>query len=217
MELIGHTRESLAAYTCAQVANLVPDGRHAALLPVVSRHMDEALTRVGHCIDAVRMWRPGQFNYLHSSQYCQYLYYLSNTIWRNERHGEACTKLFLLNKALNAIDLFYEIEMPEVFFIGHSVGIVLAKATYGNYLALYQNSTVGKNHGVAPVIGDGVVMYPNTAIIGRSHVRNGSVISQGVSVLNRETPGDCLVYAGDAGDLICKPAYERAATEYFRV
>ncbi len=85
MELIGHTRESLAAYTCAQVANLVPDGRHAALLPVVSRHMDEALARVGRCIDAVRMWRPGQFNYLHSSQYCQYLYYLSNTIWRNER------------------------------------------------------------------------------------------------------------------------------------
>ncbi|WP_225934537.1 hypothetical protein [Cupriavidus sp. EM10] len=117
MEMIGQTRESLAAYTCAQVANLVPDGRGDALLPVVSRHIDEALARTGRCIDAVRMWRPGQFNYLHSSQYCQYLYYLANTIWRNERNGEACTKLFLLNKALNAIDLFYEIEMPEVFLL----------------------------------------------------------------------------------------------------
>ncbi|MGO4306644.1 MULTISPECIES: hypothetical protein [unclassified Cupriavidus] len=217
MELIGHTRESLAAYTCAQVANLVPDGRADALLPVVLRHLDESLARVGRCIDAVRMWRPGQFNYLHSSQYCQFLYYLANTIWRNERNAEVCTKLFLLNKTLNAIDLFYEIDMPEVFFIGHSVGIVLAKATYGNYLVLYQNSTVGKNHGVAPVIGEGVVMYPNSAIIGRSHVRNGSVISQGVSVLNRETPGDCLTYAGEGGDLVFKPAYERAAAEYFRI
>ncbi|WP_225934536.1 hypothetical protein [Cupriavidus sp. EM10] len=94
---------------------------------------------------------------------------------------------------------------------------MLAKATYGNYLVLYQNSTVGKNHGVAPVIGDGVVMYPNTAIIGRSHVRDNSVVAQGVSVLNRETPGNCLVYAGQAGDLVCKPASERAAEEYFRV
>ncbi len=67
------------------------------------------------------------------------------------------------------------------------------------------------------MIGDGVVMYPNTAIIGRSHVRNGSVISQGSACRTGKPPGDCLVYAGQAGDLICKPAYERAATEYFRV
>ncbi|NUA28375.1 hypothetical protein FCJ59_16585 [Cupriavidus basilensis] len=187
------------------------------MLPLIKCHQAEALARVERCINAVRMWHPGRFNYLHSSQYCQYLYYLANTIWRNEGDARACTRLFLLNKALNGIDLFYEIEMPDVFFIGHSVGIVLAKATYGNYLVLYQNSTVGKNHGAAPVIGDGVVMYPNTAIIGRSHVGNGSVIAQGVSVINRDTPGDCLVYAGNAGDLVCKPVREPAAEEYFRL
>lgn len=49
---------------------------------------------------------------------------------------------------------------------------------------LYQNSTVGKNHGVAPVIESGVIMYPNTAIIGRCHVRSGTVISQGVAQLS---------------------------------
>ncbi|QOT79526.1 hypothetical protein [Cupriavidus basilensis] len=217
MELIDQTPESLAAYTCAQVAALVPDGKAATLLPLIERNQAQALARVERCINAVRMWHPGRFNYLHSSQYCQYLYYLANTIWRNEGDARACTRLFLLNKALNGIDLFYEIEMPEVFFIGHSVGIVLAKATYGNYLVLYQNSTVGKNHGAAPVIGDGVVMYPNTAIIGRSHVGNGSVIAQGVSVINRDTPGDCLVYAGNAGDLVCKPVREPAAEEYFRL
>ncbi|GAB7545209.1 LbetaH domain-containing protein [Cupriavidus sp. 8B] len=217
MELIDQTPESLAAYTCAQVAALVPDGKAETLLPLIKRNQAEALARVERCINAVRMWHPGRFNYLHSSQYCQYLYYLANTIWRNEADAKAGTRLFLLNKALNGIDLFYEIEMPEVFFIGHSVGIVLAKATYGNYLVLYQNSTVGKNHGAAPVIGDGVVMYPNTAIIGRSNVGNGSVIAQGVSVINRDTPGDCLVYAGNAGDLVCKPAREPAAEEYFRL
>ncbi|NSX17132.1 hypothetical protein HTY52_23850 [Cupriavidus taiwanensis] len=185
--------------------------------PVIERNLDEALARTARCIDAVKMWKPGAFNYLHSSQYCQYLYYLANTIWRNERDAQTCTRLFLLNKALNGIDLFYEIEMPEIFFIGHSVGIVLAKATYGNYLVLYQNSTVGKNHGAAPVIGDGVVMYPNSAIIGRSRVGAGSVIAQGVGVINRDTPGDCLVFAGQGGDLVCKPATQPALEEYFRV
>ena len=217
MELMGQSAAGLAAYTCNQVGALIPDGQAQAMLPAITRNLDEALVRTGRCIDAVRMWKPGNFNYLHSSQYCQYLYYLANTIWRNERDAQACTRLFLLNKALNGIDLFYEIEMPDVFFIGHSVGIVLAKATYGNYLVLYQNSTVGKNHGAAPVIGDGVVMYPNSAIIGRSHVGAGSVIAQGVGVINRNTPGDCLVFAGQGGDLVCKPTAQPALAEYFRV
>ncbi|WP_254602065.1 hypothetical protein [Cupriavidus taiwanensis] len=217
MELIGQTGASLAAYTCEQVDRLIPDGQARAMRPVIERNLDEALARTARCIDAVKMWKPGAFNYLHSSQYCQYLYYLANTIWRNERDAQTCTRLFLLNKALNGIDLFYEIEMPEIFFIGHSVGIVLAKATYGNYLVLYQNSTVGKNHGAAPVIGDGVVMYPNSAIIGRSRVGAGSVIAQGVGVINRDTPGDCLVFAGQGGDLVCKPATQPALEEYFRV
>ncbi|MDK3025252.1 hypothetical protein QO239_21885 [Cupriavidus taiwanensis] len=217
MELIGQTGASLATYTCEQVDRLIPDGQARAMRPVIERNLDEALARTARCIDAVKMWKPGAFNYLHSSQYCQYLYYLANTIWRNERDAQNCTRLFLLNKALNGIDLFYEIEMPEIFFIGHSVGIVLAKATYGNYLVLYQNSTVGKNHGAAPVIGDGVVMYPNSAIIGRSRVGAGSVIAQGVGVINRDTPGDCLVFAGQGGDLVCKPATQPALEEYFRV
>lgn len=215
MKLIGTDRAGLASYVLAQMAGFFPDGRdHRA---AIERHLDEALSRTGRCVDAVRMWQPGQFNYLHSSQYATFLYYLSNTIWRSGEDGDACTKLFCLNKALNGIDLFYEVGMPEVFLIGHSVGIVLAKATYGNYLVLYQNSTVGKNHGVAPVIGDGVVMYPNSAIIGRSHVGAGSVIAQGVGVVNRDTPGDCLVFAGKGGDLVCKPTAQAAIEEYFRV
>jgi serine O-acetyltransferase len=95
--------------------------------------------------------------------------------------------------------------MPEIFFIGHSVGIVLAKATYGNYLVLYQNSTIGKNHGIAPTLNDDVIMYPNTAIIGSSLVKSGSVISQGCSVINNNTPGNCLVFQANNGQLTFKP------------
>jgi serine O-acetyltransferase len=217
MELIGHSRQSLIDYTCAQVATFFPDGANELVRTQITRHMDEALTRVQRCINAVKMWTPEKFNYLNSSQYCIYLYYLSNTIWRNERDPAVPTRLFCLNKALNAIDLFYEIDMPDMFFIGHSVGIVLAKATYGNYLVLYQNSTVGKNHGIAPVLGDGVIMYPNTAIIGGCRIGNNTVISQGTGIINRDTPGNCIAYPGDGGNLVFKPAKRAILEDIFRL
>lgn len=216
LKLVDQTRAGLVDYTCAQVANLIPDGRGEPLRQALEAHVDEALARVGHCIDQVRMWRPGEFDYLHSSQYCIYLYYLANTIWRASGERAACTRLFLLNKALNGIDLFYEIDMPKVFFIGHSVGIVLAKAQYGERLVLYQNSTVGKNHGVSPVLGDGVVMYPNTAVIGRCAVGAGTVISQGTSVINRDTPGDCIAFGAPGGGLSFKPLERAFAADFFR-
>lgn len=217
MQLIDHTPESLAEYTARQIAAIVPDGRTGETEAVLKRHMAEALDRVHRCIRGVRAWRPDEFNYLHSSQYCQYLYYLSNTIWRREKDAGTGTRLFLLNKALNAIDLFYEIEMPEVFFIGHSVGIVLAKATYGNHLVLYQNSTVGRHIDQIPVLEDGVILYPNTAVIGGSRVGAGSVVSQGVSVIGATVPERSVAFAGEGGGLTFRPTPETLLAEYFRL
>lgn len=217
MKLHDQTTESLVDYTVTQITHFFPDGKSHAVRNQVSANLTETLHRLEKCINGVRMWTPGQFNYLHSTQYCLFLYYLSNTIWRNKQDADVATRIFLLNKALNGIDLFYEIDMPEIFFIGHSAGIVLAKATYGNHLVLYQNSTVGKNHGIAPVIGEGVVMYPNTAIIGRCTVGNDTVVSQGTSIINRDTPGNCVVYPGELGNLVFKPAKRAVLEDIFRL
>jgi serine O-acetyltransferase len=213
VERIG--RAGLLRYLLRQLDHLVPDDRDCA--SVIDAHLDMALDRLRHCINGVKPWRAERFDYLHSTQYCLFLYYLSNTIWKHTGETEVPTKLFLLNKALNGIDCFYEIALPEVFFIGHSVGIVLAKATYGEHLVLYQNSTVGKNHGVAPVIEAGVVMYPNTAIVGRCTVRAGTVVSQGTSVVNQDTPGDVMAFAGAAGKLVFKPLRRPAIEDFFRL
>lgn len=215
MKIIHLESGQLASYVRTQIANLIPlqDDPELALIDAC---LNEVLTRLDRCISQVRMWTPGQFDVLHSSQYCIFLYYLANTIWRRHQARTVCTKLFLLNKALNAIDCFYEIELPEVFFIGHSVGIVLAKATYGNHLVLYQNSTVGKNHGDTPVLEDGVVLYPNTAVIGRSFLRAGTIVSQGVSVINQTTEADRITYTGRNGKLIFKPSTRNILGDFFR-
>ncbi|MGZ5236885.1 MAG: hypothetical protein ACXWCV_11280 [Caldimonas sp.] len=210
------SEDALLGYLCRQLDNFFPDGRIEAERSRLRSQLGPALQRLERCIEAVRMWPRGEFDHLHSSQYTTFLYYLANTVWRDGGDRALCNKLFGLNKALNGIDLFYEIELPEVFFIGHSVGIVLAKATYGNRLVLYQNSTVGKNHGEAPVLGDGVVMYPGTAIIGRCEIRAGTVISQGTSIVNRSTPGNCMVFAGEAGGLAVKPPTRDVLADLFR-
>ena len=213
LKLLHSSRKDLLNYVTAQLEKFFPDGQ-TGMQSMLDSCLDKALARLENCINAVCMWHSGEFDYLHSSQYAIFLYFLANTLWQREGHQRTCDKLFFLNKALNGIDCFYEIQMPEIFFIGHSVGIVLAKAIYGNYLVLYQNSTVGKNHGIAPVIGEEVIMYPNTAIIGDSTVADGSVISQGVSVINHSTPGNCLVFQAESGGLIFRPR-NNSLDEYF--
>lgn len=215
MNILNMYRWQLADYVRKQIAAVVPlpDASDSEL---IDEHLDEALQRLRFCISKIKMWAPDQFDVLHSTQYCTFLYFLANTIWKASRSQGICTKLFLLNKALNAIDCFYEVELPEVFFIGHSVGIVLAKATYGNYLVIYQNSTVGKNHGIAPVIEEGVVLYPNSSVIGRCLVRTGSVISQGTSVINQDTLAHSLVFRGSGRELVFKQNRRPAFTDFFR-
>ena len=208
--------DSLLSYVGRQLDNFFPDGRGEAERPALQSQLEPALRRLERCIAEVRMWAPGRFDHLHSSQYTTFLYYLANTLWRSGGAHALCDKLFGLNKALNGIDLFYEIDMPEVFFIGHSVGIVLAKARYGNRLVLYQNSTVGKNHGQAPSLGDGVVMYTPSAVIGRCEIGPGSVIAQGTSIVNRSTPGNCMVFQGEAGGLVFKPPTRDVLADLFR-
>jgi serine O-acetyltransferase len=215
LELAHSSRADLLRYLVRQLDHFFPD-QATGVQDTLDAHLDAALLRLERCIDEVRMWRPGQFDALHSSQYTIFLYYLANTLWRSGADARVCTKLFLLNKALNGIDCFYEIELPEVFFIGHSVGIVLAKATYGERLVIYQNSTVGKNHGTAPVLEAGVVMYPNTSIIGRCLVREGSVIAQGVSVVNQDTAAHRLVFQGERGGLVFKTSDRDIQADIFR-
>jgi serine O-acetyltransferase len=209
------TAPKLADYLETQLNHFFPD--QVPVRSQIDLCLDDALMRLEACINRVKFWEPGVFDYLQSTQYSIFLYFLSNTIWR--LHGNesgVCTKLFLLNKTLNGIDCFYEIQMPNVFFIGHTVGIVLAKATYGEHLVLYQNSTVGKNHGISPVIDEGVIMYPNTAIIGRCHVASGSVIGQGVSVINKNTQKDSLVFQDTNGGLIFKSSNRDILGDFFR-
>jgi serine O-acetyltransferase len=185
--------------------------------PALQSALPTALQRLGRCIDAVRWWPQGTFDHLHSSQYTTFLYFLANTLWRAAARRAVLQQLFGLNKALNGIDLFYEIEMPEVFFIGHSVGIVLAKARYGNRLV-----SLPEQHRRQEPRRGAVARRRHRAVPEQRHHRplrdrrRIGRLPQGVSVINRDTPGGSMVFQGSAGELVFKPSTRDVLADIFR-
>ena len=92
------------------------------------------------------------FNIFHSGQYSIFLYWLSRLIFQEngESYRSLCDRLYYLNKALNGLDLYYEIEMPSYFYLEHPVGSVMGRARYGNGFVFSQQCTVGVNKLIYP-------------------------------------------------------------------
>jgi serine O-acetyltransferase len=210
---VTHTAATLAAMVSRQIENFIPDGHDAA--PAIAAAMPKALQRTRHCVNQVKAWREGGFDALVSGQYATLLYLLSRQVWLQEGDAAVATRLFLVNKALNAMELFYEIELPEVFLLGHTPGLVLAKATYGLHLVLHQNCTVGRKlNGDRPVIESGVVLFPGAMVTGRCLLRANTVVAPGVCLVDTDTPGDCYMVNSPEG-VVAKPARREVWRDYF--
>ena len=136
--------------------------------------------------------------YFHTCRSVIFLYHLSRTIYlsdtKSEENFTLAEKLFLLNRFLNSIDLFYKINMPDFFFINHSLGTVLSQAKYGNFFTVHQGVTVGVQNGFYPVFGERVVLFPNSVVVGNSVIGDNSVIGAGTVLVNKEIPRNSIVF-----------------------
>lgn len=176
--------------------------------------MAEALSQANNAVAPLigRQGRP--IDQMVSWEAALLLYYLARGL-RRDGHSRLATRVFLVNKALHGIDLFPDVEMPARFLIGHTVGMVFAKADYGEWCIFHQGCTVGRLLDARPRLGEGVVMYPNSSIIGRCDVGRNTVLSAGVQLLNTDTPGDCIVFSGEQGRPVFKPITEIFAHRYY--
>jgi serine O-acetyltransferase len=182
----------------------------------ISSHAAELAYR--HTLENIRVVRGESehgFNPAISGQYATFIYFLAREIHKDGVYLETGTRLFLLNKTLNGIDLFYAVEMPPHFLIRHTVGAVFAKANYGDFCVFHQGCTVGRFENDRPTLGNGVVLYPGAAIIGRSRVGSNVVVSAGVQIINRDIPDNSIAFAGDGGRLVFKPLSSRFVDRYF--
>ncbi len=144
------------------------------------------------------------FNPYHSGQYTIFLYYFSNTIFKKDKnYARLADKVYYLNKIMNSCDLFYEIELPEIFMLDHPVGTVMGRAKFGNHFTFGQNCSVGNNNGIFPVIGKNVSMSANSMIIGNSNIGDNVIIGAGACVKDQDIPSNSIVF-GNSPDLILK-------------
>jgi serine O-acetyltransferase len=198
----------LCAYTAAQLNTTCPDP-HPVRPDDLRPAMPEALARLGHCFSHVdnKYFFDGQqsvFNHLHGDQYAMWLYFLSNTLYRQGGDAAVCAKLFLLNKALHGCDIFYEVALPDIFLLVHPLGTVLGRGAYSDYFVAYQRCGVGSNHDIYPTFGPHVTLRPGAAVLGQSTIGSHCQIAAETLVLDK-TIEEGTVVMGPPNQLRRKP------------
>lgn len=134
------------------------------------------------------------FNHLNSDHYSMYLYILSNIVWEHSKDSRLPTKIFLLNKALHGIDVFYTVKLPKIFLFCHPLGTVLGNAKYSDYFIVYQNCTVGGDSmGKYPKFEQGVLLYSGVSVIGDSLIGTNTIFGAQSSIVSSEVKSDSLV------------------------
>ncbi len=213
-------RQTLTCYIAKQIELMFPDFGYGGDF---ARYVDLAIQRIEYSFSRINLkgYRASdgqpQFSHLHGDQYAVFLYYVANTISKENPGHPAAPKTYLLNKALHAFDAFHEIELPDIFAVQHPVGTVLGRGSYSDYFLVYQNCTVGSNlEGDHPTIGSGVVMYGGSRVIGKTRIGDNCLISNGELIMDAgEIPSDRVVF-GNSSSIFTRPNKRNVIRDIFQ-
>ncbi len=165
------------------------------------------IERVEFCFSAIqskyfRLNDQIYFNHLNSDHYSMFLYFLANTLHKNGEDIKICEKIFYLNKVLHGIDVFYDIELPDIFLFCHPLGTVLGRAKYSNYFLVYQGCTIGASRELGfnrdneyPILGEHLGMYMGASILGKCRIGKNCKISSNSLIMDNDLP-DNSIYVG---------------------
>ena len=143
------------------------------------------------------------FSPAHTGQYSIFLYYLAHSLHVELESSNLASGVYALNKMLHNVDLFYEIELPEIFYLDHPLGSVIGRASFKDYFQFRQNCTVGNNKGRFPAFGTNVHLWSGVTIVGNCSVGDHVVFSAGTYVKDQDIPSFSIVF-GRSPDLIIK-------------
>lgn len=143
------------------------------------------------------------FSPYNTCQYCIFLYTLSR-VYAEKQQTEKADIIYCLNKALHGVDLYHGIQLPKIWGTEHPIGSVMGRATYGDHFFFYQGCTVGGSGGVYPRLGNDVIMYSNSKILGDCVIGDRVILATNSYVIKRNIPSNSLVF-GQGENLIVKP------------
>ncbi len=88
---------------------------------------------------------------------------------------------------LHSIDIGRGALVGEGVYLPHPQWIVIGEgAKVGNEATIYHGVTLGRLKDKYPIIGDGVIIYPNALILGSAHIPAGSRVAPGSIVRPNE-------------------------------
>lgn len=168
-----------------------------------------ALLRALNCLKQINNKYYSQLNLVHSGQYATILYLVANELFRKIGRNDTSEKLYYLNKIMHSIDLYYEVQLPDLFHWEHPIGTVLGRAQYGKNFVVYQNCTVGGSWNKLeeikyPTLGNDVILYSYSSVIGECRIGNNVILASHTYILNQDIPDNSIVF-GQGKDIIVKP------------
>jgi serine O-acetyltransferase len=205
-------KDQLLEYVNLQLKHFFPDQYDNK--PVLKKNLDEAFDRTSYSIKHIKLQGYTNFSHLQSDLYAQFIYFLSNTVWRNDADRNTAEKLFCLNKALHGLNCMYNTVLPDIFLLIHCVGAVLGKAEYADYFVACQNITVGSDKGKSPKMLGPLYMGPGSAVIGECVTGPFTHLSIGCTLLNTSTEANALVL-GNNIDVIHKTSKRNLLEEVY--
>ena len=179
------------------------DSARIARSGVLDRAEESAMRAVSGFLNK---YNTGKIDPINGVMYTNYLYWLSRYLFETG-DIEAAAEVYGLNKMFHSVDLFYEIKLPQIWSCEHPLGAVMGRAQYGERFFFYQGCTVGGNrhNGEAfyPIIGNNVLMYSNSKILGDSKIGNNVIIAANAYVINQVVPDNSIVF-GQSPNIIIK-------------
>ena len=203
------TNYSLSCYLSAQLNTFFPD-KNQVTQSLIEKYISYAMQRVEHCFSKInnKYFFDGKnviFNHLHSDQYAMFLYYLSNTIYKQKGDLGLCSKIFLLNKTLHGVDAFYEVALPDIFLMIHPIATILGRGDYSDYFLIYQRCGIGSNHDIYPKLGKFLSMHPGSSVLGNCLVGDNCTLAAESLLLDNNLANTSL-YIGNPKDYYIKGA-----------
>lgn len=154
-----------------------------------------------------------------SIHWMMFLYRLSHEVYKmgGGKAPKEADYCYYLNKIMHANDWFYAIDLPIHFLGEHPLGSVLGRANYGDYLFVYQGTTVGGNRSKGklcyPTLGNNVILFANSSILGNCRIGNNVVVAAGTNIVNENVPDNSIVF-GQTPNLIIKRKSEEEIKRY---
>lgn len=184
---------------------------------------DEAINRMKLCLKHIKnkyidndfISSEVGFNPYNSTQYAIFLYYLANSYFNHFGNNNISESLYLLNKQLHSIELFYNRRLPEYWYMEHPIGSVIGNANYSNGIIILQGVTIGANKGIIrPTFSGHTMLFANATLIGDCKIGKNVIISANTYIKETDIPDNSMVF-GCSPNLIIKEKSEEYMKKFF--